>query len=293
MRKLQQVARDIQTVINKLNGDALVVITSNIYGAGKSTLAMMLARMVWPRWDWREHMTYEPLEFFRILKKQRVKVIVQDEGKRLGKRTDFMQKEVKYLENVLSETRKLNKCIIICVGEMHRLFRWLADEKAVVWLHIPKRGRVLVFQARNYIMDGNKFGVKKDLFTGVRSESDLMRRLTSLPSFCFMDSFPQYHDRFLPEEEFKAYEEMAKNKTLDMIDKVIEDLEEEVKPAKKIDYDSIVQEVFTNAEDYLKTWGKRTFIATDILQARFDIGYSAARKIKLKVENMLRESGKL
>jgi len=290
---LKEVVPQIRKVIFDLNGDVLIVVTG-VYGSGKTTLSMMLARAIWDRFSFREHMTYSLIDFLKLLRRRRVKVILQDEGKRLGKVTDFMRKEVKYLENVLSESRKLNKCVIINIGELHRLFKWLANERAAVWIHVFKRGKAMIFQARNYIMDGNRFGVNKDTFKNVKSEMDLFRRLTSLPSFCFIDSFPQYHDKLLPEKEFKEYEEMARFETIKYIDEIIDELEEEKDKKKtKINFEEVVSQVYQNADRYLKTWGKRTFIDTKKIEADFDIGYTRARKIKAKVEDMLRKEGRL
>ncbi len=290
---LKQVVPQIRRIIFELNGDVIIVVTG-VYGSGKTTLSMMLARAIWAPFTFKKHMCYDIITFFKLLRNRRIRVILPDEGKRLGKTTDFMQRPVKYLENVLSESRKLNKCIIINVGELHRLFKWLANERAAVWMHVFKRGKVMVFQARNYIMDGNRFGLTKNTFKNVRSEKDLYRRLTSLPSFAFIDTFPQYHPKLLPEKEFKEYEEMARQETIRYIDEIIDELEgEKEKRRKRINIDEIVSQVYQNVDKYLKVWGKRTYIDTKQIQADFGVGYTRARTVKAKVEGMLRTEGRL
>lgn len=289
MKKLlEEVAPEVKKIVDEYNGDVIILVTSNIYGAGKSTLALMLARALWPSFTYTKHMTYTLVEFLKILKNKRVKVQVQDEGKRLGKRTDFMLQKTRQLEDILSETRKFNKVVIVCVGEMARLFKWLANDRAVLWLHIPRRGKVFVFQARSYIMEGNKFGINDKTFKNVQSHSDLYRRLMRLPSFRFVDSFPQYLPGLLDEGEFQEYEGRAEGETLDFIDEVIKDMETKAQGNKRVDYEKIYNEVFLNKDDFLKTWGGRTYIDTKKIEAHYNISYTASRKIKAKVEGMLK-----
>jgi len=295
MKKLEKIViPQLKRIINELNGDVVILVTSNIYGGGKSTLSVMLAKQVWRGFSFRQHMSYPVLEFMKLLRNQNVKVIVQDEGKRLGKRTDFMQKKTKDVEDVLSEARKLNKCIFINVGEIHRIFKWLGNERAIVWLHIPMRGQVMVFQARNYIMKGNKFAMSEKLIEGVKSQAQLINRLTSLPSFCFVDTFPQY-SKFFTEEEYVEYEERAEGKTYEMIDDVIERLEgEEVQQKQKaIDDKIIAAEIIARNDYFISSYGKRTFVDTKKIMAEWDCGYTKARKIKGIAELELKQMGLL
>ncbi len=286
-RLLNEVVPQVKTIINKLNGDVLILITSTTYGLGKSTLSMMLAKAVWRGFDWRKHMSYSLVDFLELLYDDNVRVAIEDEGKRLGITTDFMKKEVKALERVLSETRKLRKCMIVNVGELKRLFKWIADERALVWIHILERGRFALFQARSYIMDGNRFGVTPETFKDVKSKYELEMRLRNLPSFCWFDTFPQYHPKLLPEEEYKEYERNAKRETKKLIKEVIEELKSGKSSHSRVNHDKIADEVYKNYEAYLKTYKGRTFIDRYKIQADFNVGKNAAIVIKRKVEAML------
>ncbi len=293
MKRLKkEVVPQVKKIINKLNGDMVVLITSSMYGAGKSTLSIMLAKSIWGSFSFRQGMSYSVIDFLKMLRNKKMKVVIQDEGKRLGKRTDFMQRDVKYIENVLSEGRKLNKCVIINVGEMHRIFKWLANDKALIWIHIFKRGKFLLFQARNHIMEGNKFGLSKKTTEGVKNEAQLLRRLITLPSFCFMDTFPQFSELFTA-EEYSEYEAMAEGETLEMIDDIIEELEAEQTQQKQklLDDNTIAAEIITRSDSFLKTYGKRTFVDTAKIMAEWDCGYTKARKVKKIAELQLQQMG--
>jgi len=286
-RLLTEVVPEIIEIVEELNGDVIILVTSNIYGGGKSTIALMLAKAIWASFTFSRHVTYTLIDFLKMLINKRIRVQVQDEGKRLGKRTDFMKKDTRVLEDILSETRKFNKVIIICVGEMKRLFKWLANDRAVLWLHIPQRGRIMVFQARSHIIEGNKFGIGEKTLKDVKDKTDLNRRLRALPSYRFVDSFPQYMPGLLTKEEFVEYEAMAENATLDFIEDVIKDMQKEKKSGRAIDYEKIYNEVFVEREKFLQTRGGRTFISTSKIEAAYNVSYAVSKKVKAQVEKML------
>lgn len=209
----------IEEIIYELDGDVFGIITG-IYGGGKSTLGGHICGYVYDDFKMQNPL-HCGLEYSDILSSMTdfdIKAHLTDEGKRaFGGKMDFRTKQGVEIEKVLSESRQLNRLELVCVGEFDRILGFMSDERALIWLHIVKKGEVLVFERLGYKMRGNKFGIDNIKWDKIKTQKDFERKLIGLDSFRFRDSFPKYSS-VLTKQDFGVYKQRKKESFLRFIE---------------------------------------------------------------------------
>lgn len=137
------------------NFDCSVAITGE-KGIGKSTLAIQIARAInGESFDLRKHVIFNP-EFSELEKAIRIfppkTALVIDEAIKVTYKLDFMKKEQKEFNKMLTLARKHYKVLLFCIPHFVDMSSFMKKTEIVLWFYILKRGKAFVF-----VKDQNPF----------------------------------------------------------------------------------------------------------------------------------------
>lgn len=129
------------------NKDVAVVITGEP-GDGKSTLAVQLAMLLDPKFEFKRNVLFDPtIEDMHkaIYGLPKHAPIVIDEAIRVGYKRNWQSSKNKLLNEMLALCRFQNKVLIFCIPHFSTIDKDL-QQRLLFWLHIPKTGVAVFFR---------------------------------------------------------------------------------------------------------------------------------------------------
>lgn len=137
----------------RMDSDA-VFLLSGPEGVGKSTLAIWLAKWIqeayseMPRFNVSQ-IAFTPDQFFKLVQNlPKFYSIIADEGVELAYSRDAMKYENKRIMKALYQIRQKNLAIFFLVPDKSAIDKTISEHRALAWLHVPQRGKVMVHKRR-------------------------------------------------------------------------------------------------------------------------------------------------
>lgn len=230
---------------------------------GKSTLALQIARIV-NNGENKGNLPRESIAmgnegFWKGLQElDKYSAIHLDELSGVFYSKDSMTSEQKKRKKRMKTAAKKNQFVIGCDTQYFQIDKEFRTDKVDFAIHVSSRG--------NFEFYGPK------LIERFEKDKDTGRAIT--PSPLFSGSFPELDD-----ELWNRYQEVEDEK-LEM-----KDLKEDEEDGK--DLEDVAEEVKASSEDFTKTYKKRKFIDSDLIEARKDVSSREADKLKKLVESDL------
>jgi DNA-binding MarR family transcriptional regulator len=129
------------------NYDALVVISGG-KGEGKTTLAHWFGKYIDERYTIERNFIFAPTYNAirdKILGLEKYSVPIVDEAIKSFFKQDWFTEVQKSLLKLFTITRKENKLTILCIPDFTELRSDLRQKLVNLWIHIPERGKAIVF----------------------------------------------------------------------------------------------------------------------------------------------------
>lgn len=165
-RALYYNLRALRAHAKKYNGDAVIVI-DGAEGAGKSTLTRQVAVVLDPRFT-EKRIAFNSTDARRMhFQGTAWESIVLDESKEDLDRKGTMSWKNRYFMNFLSQSRQLNKFLLVVLPSIYDLDKYVAEHRAVMLLHVYKhKGRKL-----GYFSMYGKNGIKRLFLYGFKKRA--------------------------------------------------------------------------------------------------------------------------
>lgn len=258
------------------HGKNAIIAVAGQTGSGKSYISLKLAQLIQP--DFSIHnVCFSPKKLIQLVNEGNLApgscIILEEAGVLVSSRAFYTQ--INRAVIALTETFRSSRLILIInLPTFHGL-----DSRVRALVHLLIQTTGIDMDERRSIAKVQKFHV--DSLTGKEYRAN------------FQDARRKVlHHRFkMPTLDLRKEYEAEKAKFRDQLEKQLllefennEILEESRKP---VNIFAIVDEVVANKDDFIKEWGGRRFIDSQLLCTKFKLGQRTAKKVKAEVEQKL------
>ena len=189
----------------------MILCTSGKEGSGKSSLGIRLASAIDPEnFDLAKDIIYsaDVAEVEKRLTSSRSKVFILDEAVRFLYKLNWASAEQKYLNQLFSVSRKLNKIVILIIPRFFDLNEQFRNWRVKSWIFTPERGKGVMFRRMvGAFSSGDIWDQKKnqpDEANALRRDLDVYSTYEKLPNYV-----DEIHWKKLPHKVEKEYKRLA------------------------------------------------------------------------------------